>query len=234
MTKLTPFIALAAIAAITLTGCSSAPKAESCDAGPACCQLKEAGATLDGGWINMFDGESFDGWKVNSENPQTFKIIDGTIVAHGPRAHLFYVGPNGNADFTDFEVKLDILTTPGSNSGFYIHTAYQEEGWPKQGYEVQVNNSHKDPKRSGSLYAVDNVGNPPTKDNEWYTMTIKVVGKHVVIKLNDDIVVDYTEPETFERDKGWEGRRFTHGTFAIQGHDPDSLVYYKNLMVRPL
>jgi hypothetical protein len=226
-------IVLLAFVGFLTTGCASEPKA-CCGSGGVCCAAEAAGAVSEDGWINMFDGQSFDGWKVNGENPETFKIIDGQIVAHGPRSHLFYVGSDGAADFTDFEVSLDILTTPGSNSGFYIHTTYQDEGWPKQGYEIQVNNSHKDPKRSGSVYAVDNVSNPPTQDNVWYNMNVRVEGKHVVVKLDGAIVVDYTEEENPVRDKGWDGRRFTHGTFAIQGHDPASLVYYKNLKVRHL
>ncbi|TMI85786.1 MAG: DUF1080 domain-containing protein, partial [Bacteroidetes bacterium] len=33
---------------------------------------------------------------------------------------------------------------------------------------------------------------------------------------------------------GNEGRVLSRGTFALQGHDPNSKVYFKNIMVRPL
>ena len=184
-------------------------------------------------WISLFDGKTLNGWKVGN-NAATFSIENGTIVAHGPVAHLFYMGENGAANFTNFEFKADIMTTPGSNSGIYFHTRYQEGGWPKKGYEVQVNNTQSDWRRSGSLYGIQDVKEVWMKDNEWYTETIRVEGKSVTVKLNDKTVVDYTEPADVKREKGNEERVFSSGTFALQGHDPKSKVYFKNIMVKRL
>jgi hypothetical protein len=181
----------------------------------------------------LFDGKSLDGWRA-SENPSTFKIENGLIVAHGPRAHLFYEGPVMNHNFKNFELKVKVMTTPGSNSGIFFHTAYQEKGWPDKGYEVQVNNTQSDWRRTGSLYAVDDVKEVYVKDNEWYTQTIRVEGKRVTVKINDRTVVDYTEPEGVEKEEGRSLKRLGSGTFALQGHDPDSRVYYKEVLVRPL
>ncbi|WP_276502410.1 3-keto-disaccharide hydrolase [Terrimonas pollutisoli] len=184
-------------------------------------------------WIQLFDGKSLSNWKVGS-NAATFSVGNGAIIAHGDVAHLFYVGDAGNANFKNFEFKADVMTTPGSNSGIYFHTAYQEEGWPKKGYEVQVNNSQSDWRRSGSLYGIQDVREVWMKDNEWYTEYIKVEGKRVIVKLNDKTVVDYTEPAGVKREKGSEERILSSGTFALQGHDPNSKVYFKNIMVRRL
>ena len=126
------------------------------------------------------------------------------------------------------------MTLPGSNSGIYFHTAYQESGWPAKGYEVQVNNSHTDWRRTGGLYAIQDVKEVFVKDNEWFTEYIKVEGKRVIVKLNDRIVVDYTEPENVQRPPEMAGRIISNGTFALQGHDPKSKVYFKNIMVKPL
>lgn len=186
-----------------------------------------------GKWISLFDGKSLQGWKVGA-NANTFSIQNGTLVANGDVAHLFYDGPVQNHNFKNFEFKADVMTTPGSNSGLYFHTAYQEKSWPAKGYEVQVNNSHTDWRRTGSLYGIDDVRETYVKDNEWYTEQIIVQGKKVIIKINERTVVTYTEPENVTRSKGNEGRVISSGTFAIQGHDPKSKVYYKNIMVRPL
>jgi hypothetical protein len=183
--------------------------------------------------INLFDGKSLTNWRVN-ENPSTFKVEDGMIVANGPRAHLFYEGPVMNHNFKNFELKVKLMTTPGSNSGIFIHTQYQETGWPSKGYEVQVNNSQSDWRRTGSLYGIDDVKEVYVKDNEWYTEYIKVQGKNIVIKINDRTVVDYTEPDNLERPKDAAGKRLSSGTFALQGHDPASKVYYKEIMVKSL
>jgi hypothetical protein len=186
-----------------------------------------------GGWQTLYDGKSLHNWKVG-DNGETFKIEDGKIAVNGNVAHLFYDGPVNNHEFKNFEFKADVMTLPGSNSGIYFHTTYQQGGWPAKGYEVQVNNSHTDWRRTGSLYGIQDVKEVYVKDNEWYTEYIKVEGKRVIIKINDHTVVDYTEPENVEREKGNEQRRLSSGTFALQGHDPKSKVYYKNIMVKIL
>ena len=134
------------------------------------------------GWISLFNGKDFTGWKVN-ENTGTFTIKDGAIVSHGDRSHCFLRGSGHNHDFKDFELKVDVKTEPGSNGGIYFHTAYQDVGWPDKGFEVQVNNTHTDPIKSGSLYHVVDIGtdvvSPIVKDNEWFTEDILVKGKTV-------------------------------------------------------
>lgn len=185
------------------------------------------------GWIPLFDGKTLTNWKA-SENPSTFAVENGTIVVHGPRAHLFYDGPVMNNQFKNFELKAQVMTTPGSNSGIFIHTAYQPEGWPGKGYEVQVNNSHTDWRRTGSLYAVEDVRDILVKDNEWYTEYIKVQGKRIIIKINDKTVVDYTEPDGIEKTEGRAEKHLSAGTIALQGHDPESKVYFKEVLIKPL
>lgn len=185
------------------------------------------------GWISLFDGKSLKDWKVG-ENAETFKVENGMIVVNGKTAHLFYEGPVKDHHFKNFDFKADVMTEPGSNSGIYFHTAYQEGGWPEKGFEAQVNNSHTDWRRTGSLYAIVDVKEQWVKDNVWFTEHITVQGKRVIIKINDRTVVDYTEPENNTPPKGMEGRVISSGTFALQGHDPKSKVYFKNIMVKPL
>lgn len=184
-------------------------------------------------WKSLFDGKSLSNWKVG-DNAATFTVENGMIVAHGPVAHLFYDGDVNKHDFKNFVFKADVMTTKGSNSGIYFHTTFQQGGWPTKGYEVQVNNSHTDWRRTGSLYAIDDVKEVMVKDNEWFTETITVNGKRIVIKINDKTVVDYTEPENAERSANEALRRISNGTFALQGHDPESKVYFKNLVVKIL
>lgn len=185
------------------------------------------------GWISLFDGKSLDGWKVG-DNAATFRVDSGMIIVNGNTAHLFYDGPVNNHDFKNFEFKAQVMTMPGSNSGIYIHTQFQQGGWPDKGYEVQVNNSHTDWKRTGSLYNIVDIKEKYIPDNVWYTEYIKVEGKRIIIKLNNMVVVDYTEPEHPLRSEDEAGRVLSSGTFALQGHDPKSKVYFKNIMVKPL
>lgn len=179
------------------------------------------------GWIPLFNGENLDGW-YKSENQDCFSVEDGAIVAHGKRSHLFYVGPVHQANFKNFEYKVDVMTKPGANGGLYFHTKKQERGWPSNGFEVQVNNSYtRDPRKTGSLYNIQDVHVATAKDNEWYTEHIIVRGQHVVVKINGRTVVDYVQPANSDKP-------LTSGTFALQGHDPGSKILYKNIMVKPL
>ncbi|MBI3653540.1 MAG: DUF1080 domain-containing protein [Acidobacteria bacterium] len=192
-----------------------------------------AAGTAAASWISLFDGKTLNGWKAN-ENPATFSVANGAIVVNGLRSHLFYVGAVNHHNFKNFEWKADVMTTPGSNSGMYFHTAFQETGWPAKGYEVQVNNTHADPRKTGGLNAIQDVLQAPVKDNEWFTQHIIVQGKRIIVKVNGKTLVDYTEPENAERPKDLAGRLLSSGTFALQGHDPKSKVYFKNIMVKVL
>ena len=185
------------------------------------------------GWVSLFDGKTLDGWKA-SDQPGTFSVENGELVVHGPRSHLFYVGPEHNHDWTNFEIKVELMTKPGANSGVYFHTEYQESGWPNKGYEVQVNNTHSDPKKTAGLYDVKDNFEAVAKDDVWFTMTIKVEGKHVVTSVDGKTIVDYTEEENPPRTAAHKLRLVTHGTFAIQGHDPKSETHYKSIQVRAL
>ena len=183
------------------------------------------------GFKQIWDGKTFEGWKA-SENKDTWKIKDGTLVCNGDRSHLFFMADE--EPFVNFELRVDVMTKEHSNAGIYFHTKYQETGWPKYGFEAQVNNTYKDPKKTGSLYGVVDVKKSPVKDNEWWTQTIRVEGKHVVIKINDKVVVDYTEPKDQKPFSKGFTRLLDKGTFCLQGHDPKSTVYFKNIRVQRL
>lgn len=187
----------------------------------------------DDGWISLFDGKSLDGWKA-SDKPGTFSVEDGAIKVAGPTSHLYYEGPVKEHNFKNFEFKALVMTRPGSNSGIYFHTEYQDKSFPDKGFEVQVNNSHSDWKRTGGLYDIKDTKEVYVKDNEWFTEDILVQGKHVVVKLNDKVVTDWTQPDGFVPPENHPGRIISSGTFALQGHDPKSVVFFKDIMVKPL
>jgi hypothetical protein len=196
------------------------------------CWAVESGGS--DGWIPLFNGRSLDGWQA-SEREGTFTVQNGELVVHGDRSHLFYVGPVNHGVFKNFEFTADVKTTQGSNSGIYFHTAYEQTGWPRKGFECQVNTTHSDRKKTGGLYNVrDVMDNAPSKDGQWFNYYIRVEGKHVTIKINNKVTADWTEPDRWIPPRDAPGRSIDQGTFAIQGHDPKSLVYYKNIMVRPL
>jgi hypothetical protein len=204
-------------------------------AAPALAQ--EKAAATDEGFVPLFDGKTLDGWKANAEDKtgSVFSVKDGSLVVKGGRAHLFYMGKDGNAKFQNFEFKAKVLTKKNANSGLYFHTAYQADGWPSKGYECQVNNSFdKDPRRTGSLYAVKDQAEKLVPDDEWFDYYIKVEGKKIVIKINGKVSAEYEEKEGDPRQKGQEERLLKGGTFAIQAHDPGCEAHFKDIKVKAL
>ena len=186
------------------------------------------------GWISLFDGQSLDGWTA-SEHKSSCRVEDGVIVVGGGgRSHLFYTGPVHNHDFKNFELKLTAKALPNSNSGVFFHTQYQELDWPKLGHEAQVNNTHEDWRRTGSLYAVVDRRESPVADNEWFDYHIIVRDKRITLQVNGETTVDYTEPESGPQLADRPGRILSHGTIALQAHDPGSVVYFRNIRIKPL
>ena len=183
------------------------------------------------GFKVLFDGKTMNGWKVAEENQTSWTLQEGTLQAKGSRSHLYYVGDP--QPFVNFELKIDALTLPKSNGGIYFHTEYQATGWPKKGFEVQVNQTHGDWKKTGSLYDVVNVKENLAKDNEWYSYHIIVKGKHVTIKVNDKVAVDWEQPADYQAGKDF-ARILDKGTIALQAHDPGSVVRFTNIQIKRL
>jgi hypothetical protein len=178
----------------------------------------------DDGWKRIFDGKTLTGWKAN-ERPENWTVKDGAIVGTGERSHLFYMAE----EFKNFEFKVDVLTQPRTNSGIYFHTKFQARGWPAHGYESQVNVTHGDPVKTGSLYNVVKVFSTPAKDQKWWTQHIIVRGKRITVKIDDKVIFEYVERPGIKSNV-----RLSKGLFAFQQHDPGSVVQFKNVMVKRL
>jgi len=180
-------------------------------------------AEAEVGFVSLFDGKTLDGWKAN-EAPEAFSIEGGAIRANGNRCHLFYEGKVNEAKFKNFELRLDVMTRANSNGGLFIHTVFLKQGWPS-GYEVQVNNTQRDPQKSGGLYnTVKNL--VPFEDDQWMKFVITVKDGIVTVKVNDKELVNYqTEAATTKLLP--DG-----GTLAIQAHDKGSTTLYKNIRIK--
>lgn len=193
----------------------------------------------DQDWADLFNGENLNGWTA-LENPESFQVEDGVIVCHGKRSHLYYTGEIQDGNFKNFELVAKVRTMPGSNSGIFFHTKEQEKSWPLKGYEVQINNSYtgatenQELRKTGSLYNFRNVYYPMVEDEEWFEMRIKLIENHVEIFVNDIQVVDYIQPDNPYRAHNDQYKVVDLGRIALQAHDPNSKVYFKDIRIRAL
>lgn len=195
-----------------------------------------------GKWRTLFDGKTLTGWKANYA-PDSYTIVDGILRVHAtkPMSHLFFVGNKGEEfeRFKNFELEATVKGEPDSNSGIFIHTDYSViPGSDRlaKGYEVQLNSTPKEKRKTGSLYLIVDLDKSPVDETQWFKIRIKVQGNQITVSINDAVVVDYTEPEKVERPPTREGRRLNPegGAIALQAHDLNSTFYFKDIRIRSL
>jgi hypothetical protein len=193
-------------------------------------------------WRTLFNGRDLAGWKANVY-PDSWSVVDGSIRAHATKesSHLFYVGERstGFESFKDFELELVARSEPNSNGGVFIHTGYDTMSAAlrlSKGYEVQLNSSGRERRKTGSLYAVVDLDTSPVDESKWFTVLIAVRGKKITISIDGKTVVDYTEPENVQRPPERAGRKLDPhgGAIALQAHDPGSTFYFRSVRIRPL
>lgn len=204
------------------------------------------------GWISLLDDSTLNGWiesggvtdwsagnwyrgglvwptMDDSSAGESFRREDGTLVVEGDQRNLFYDGVVAGGYFKNFEFKVDVLTHPGSASGVYVHTRYEEDGTPAHGYEIQINASRDGESKTGSLIGAREVKTAAHSDNEWFNYHIKVVGNKVTVKVNGETVNEFTEPADASG-PGSLGR----GTIGLEAVGADSRVEFRNPMIRLL
>jgi len=195
-------------------------------------------------WQSLFNGKDLSGWRANVM-PEAFTVVDGAIRAHAPKesAHLFYVGERkeGFESFKNFVLEAKVRSEPEANSGIFIHTDMSTRDKAlhlAKGYEIQLNSSGKEKRKTGSLYAIVDLEKSPVDESQWFQVRITVVGQKITVHLNDALVVDYTEPAdaAAKRPPERAGRLLAKdgAGIALQAHDPKSVVYFKDVRVKRL
>jgi hypothetical protein len=176
------------------------------------------------GWVAIFNGKDLDGWEAydrsgkQADLSKNWVVKDGVIHGSGPVSHLF--SPRG--DYKNFRYRAEVKIADKANSGMYFRTA-KGPGFPK-GYEAQVNSSHTDPLRTGTLYNFVPVRENLVPPDTWFTQEIEAVGNHIIIKVNGKKVVDFKDPKN----------TYKEGYFAFQQHDPGSHVQIRKVEVMEL
>ncbi len=207
------------------------------------CLMGQVSFAAEAPWISLFNGKDLTGWKANLL-PDSFKVVDGAIRAQSTkdRVHLFYMGEEKDgkaARFKNFELKAMVRGEPNANSGIFFHTdtsVRDVKNHLAKGYEVQLNSSEKEKRKTGSLYAIMDLDKSPVDESKWFDVYVRVEGKRILVKINDKVTVDYTEPEKPERTPERKERLLDPlgGAIALQAHDPGSVFYFKEIKVRKL
>jgi len=191
---------------------------------------KEASRADDKPFVQLFNGKDLTGWKAHPNDKAMWAVEDGCIVGRGPVGHLF----SERGDYQNFVYRMEAKINDKGNSGQYFRAQFAP-GFPP-GYEAQINSTHGDPIRTGSLYpdGRDKYSNDEkkkmiileqlVKPDEWFTQEVIAVGNHIIIKVNGKTTVDFVD----------EKNRHTKGHFAIQQHNEGSVVKVRKVLVKEL
>jgi hypothetical protein len=212
----------------------------------------------DDEWKPLFNGKDIEGWVVHPKANGAFteiiakkegdkkvgydarlkdgtviplwQIKDGLLIGSGPASHLF----TEKDDYTDFHYRIEAKINDKGNSGQYFRAKF-EGGFPP-GYEAQINATGGDAIKTGSLYPD---GRTKLKDfkkditvmnkaahgpDEFFTQEVTAIGNKITIKVNGKQTIEFTDPNS------------THmkGRFALQGHDPGTVVTFKKIEYKPI
>jgi len=201
------------------------------------------------GWVSIFNGTTLEGWRPNEtgNNAGVFKVENGNIVGTGGRQHLYYMGE----EYRNFELKIDVKINNDGNSGVYVKSQWQDNNWPTTGFELQVNSSHGDPQKSGTLYNIVRIHEAPHGDDEWFTYHIICNGNNLSVSINDKhlytYMCQYRAPGAGARGGQGGGQATTpppitdatkriaqSGHIALQQHHNGSVVQFRNIFVKKL
>jgi hypothetical protein len=190
----------------------------------------ESGGVVD--WTSAPWYGRISGWPTldSTATGESFRIHEsGDLIIEGDARNLFYDGRIAGGMFKNFEFKVDVYTYPGSASGIFFHTRYKEDGNPTYGHKLQINASRSGVSKTGSLVGVKEVTTTPHVDNEWFTYYVRVKDNTVTVKVNGEVVNEYTEGP------GVSGpASLNWGTIAYQAVGSDSRVRLRNPLIRQL
>ncbi len=191
------------------------------------------------GWRPLFDGRSLDGWQ--HVGPGRFVIEDGILRTEGGMGLLWYE----REKLGDCVLRVIFKTaTPRSNSGLYIRIADRpSDPWyaVHHGFEVQIAEGGQPERRTGSIYTFARAMANPSKVGEWNTLVVTLKGQKVETEINGVPVADFDAStlnpqaaETTGEGDPARGPRPSAGYIGLQNHDPNSVVYFKEVSVGPL
>ena len=177
-------------------------------------------------WVSLFDGKSMDGWEKIGRDDSHWDVKDGSINGSGEASMLVCTkGP-----YKNFRYRAEVRINDRGNSGLYFRTT-RKPGF-MDGYEAQIDSTHTDPIRTGSIYGMCHVYKQHVKPGEWFTYDLEVRDDvwrgremtRIKVTINGNELYEYLDFE----------KTFKSGHFAFQQHDPGSKVNIRKVEVMPL
>jgi hypothetical protein len=180
----------------------------------------------DGEWVSLFDGTTLSGWTKGGSQDSNWEVKDGSIVGTGKSSMLY-----SPKTYKNFRLRTELKINDGGNSGVYFRSPTADGDFSK-GYEAQVDSTHRDPIRTGSLYTFIHIYDQIVPPDTWFTYEIEAVTKeyrgsmipHIKVSINGKLLYEFLD----------HGDTWKEGHFAFQQHDPGSRVEIRKVEVQEL
>ena len=175
--------------------------------------------------IQLFNGKDLAGWRlINPSADNGWSVVDGVLQNRIEKGKHF-----GNLrtdkEFEDFNIKLEVRTQEGSNSGIYLRGVY----------EIQVAETFGkplDPHNMGALYSRITPSVAAEKPiGEWQTMDITLVDRHVTVILNGKTIID-NQPALGCTGGALTSDEMKPGPLYLQGDHTN--IDYRNIVLKPV
>ncbi|HSG73165.1 MAG TPA: DUF1080 domain-containing protein, partial [Planctomycetaceae bacterium] len=155
------------------------------------CVVLMSGDSLaqDTNWVSLFDGKSMNGWEKVGNDQSIWEVKEGAICGSGPASMLV----NTTGPYKNFRYRAEVKINDKGNSGMYFRTT-RKPGFT-DGYEAQIDSTHTDPIRTGSLYGMCHVYQQHVKPDTWFTYELEV------------------------RDDVWRGKPVTRIKITVDGNE---------------
>ncbi len=191
-------------------------------------EIYPAKASAEDGWVSLFDGKTLSGWTKGGGNAASkWDVVDGVIVGSGNASMLY--SPKG--DYKNFRFKAEVKISHRGNSGLYFRSPTNTGNF-SDGYEAQIDSTHRDPIRTGSIYGFLHIYKQLVPPDTWFTYEVECADRdwrglkvpHIRVWVNGELLFLF-----IERTKAYE-----KGYFAFQQHDPGSKIEIRKIEVKEL
>jgi hypothetical protein len=177
--------------------------------------------------IALLNGKDLSGWRLlNAKADNGWSVADGVLQNRVVKAKDKHFGNlRTDAEFEDFNLKTEVRTQEGSNSGIYLRGIY----------EVQIMESYGRPLDShhmGALYSrITPSVNAEKPIGEWQTLDITLVDRHLTVILNGKTIID-NQPVLGCTGGAMTSDEFKPGPIYLQGDHTN--VDYRNMVLTPV
>lgn len=176
--------------------------------------------------IQLLNGKDLAGWRLLKEADNGWRVVDGVLQNRVVKAKDKHFGNlRTDAEFEDFNLKTEVRTQEGSNSGIYLRGIY----------EVQIMESFGKPLDShhmGALYSrITPSVNAEKPIGEWQTLDITLVDRHLTVILNGKTIID-NQPVLGCTGGAMTSDEFKPGPLYLQGDHTN--VDYRNMVLTPV